>query len=159
MSPDTANTNAPANAVAADTGDEETGILGVYQRSPAWLKLGVLVLVTAVLAVLIAIWHAFYFHWFEVHTGMKNPAGVYYAFWSGFGSDISEATIVVGIFAAWRHHNCHVKGCPRIGRHVLGTAYIACPRHHPDHEGNKRGVSVETIRKAHKRANDRNATK
>src|ERR1019366_5215564 len=37
---------------------------------------------------------------------------------------ISEATIVVGILAAWRHHNCHVQGCPRLGRHVEGTAYI-----------------------------------
>jgi hypothetical protein len=159
VSPDAANTNAPTNAVATDTGDEETGILGIYQRMPTWLKLSVLALAIVVLAVVIAIWRDFYFHWFEVHTGINKESGVYYAFWSGFGSDISEATIVVGILAAWRHHNCHVQGCPRLGRHVEGTAYIACPKHHPGHEGTKRGVSVETIRKAHKQANSRSATK
>jgi hypothetical protein len=35
-------------------------------------------------------------------------------------------------YALVRKHNCHVKGCPRIGRHpVDGTNYIVCQHHHP----------------------------
>jgi hypothetical protein len=61
-------------------------------------------------------------HWLAVHTGTSNEAGPYYAFWSGFGSDLSEAALL-------RKHNCHSRGCWRIGRHVVdGTPW--CDRHH-----------------------------
>lgn len=91
-------------------------------------------------------------HWLAIHTGTDFESGPYYGFWSGFGSDLGEATIVVGIITAYRHHNCHVAGCPRLGQPVAGTPYRACPRHHPAHEGTKRGVSVATIHAAHKEA-------
>lgn len=152
MSQDATNPSAPAQPVADDTSAQEVGILGTYDEVPRWLKLGVALLIIIVLAVLIAIWHDAYFHWFEVRTGMVNESGPIYAFWSGFGSDIGEATLVVGAAAVWRHHNCHVKGCARIGRLVPGTPYLACPKHHPAHEGTKRAVSLETILKAHEEA-------
>jgi hypothetical protein len=88
-------------------------------------------------------------HWIAVHTGTVNESGPYYGFWSGFGSDLGEATIVVGIVGAYHHHNCHVKGCPRLGHQVEGTPYLACPKHHPAHDGSTRGVSHETIKAAH----------
>jgi hypothetical protein len=132
--------------------DQEVGIIADYEGLPSWLKLGVLALIVVVLAVIFAIWHDFYFHWFEVHTGTVQESGPYYGFWSGFGSDIGEATLIVGVGAAWRHHNCHVKGCARLGRPVAGTPYIACPKHHPEHQGYKRGVSRETIHGAHLKA-------
>ena len=35
-------------------------------------------------------------------------------------------------YALLRKHNCHVKGCWRIGRHpVDGTHFITCLHHHP----------------------------
>lgn len=72
-------------------------------------------------------------HWLAVHTGTVNEPGPYYGFWSGFGSDIGEVTIIGGIAAIYVRHNCHVKHCWRIGRHpVEGTAYVTCRRHHPD---------------------------
>lgn len=89
-------------------------------------------------------------HWIEIHTGTVNESGPYYGFWSGFGSDLGELTIVAGILAAYRHHNCHVGGCWRLGKPVEGTAYTACPRHHPAHAGKKRAVSLEAIHKAFK---------
>ncbi len=140
------------NPSVAPTEEEETGVAATYRALPRSLKLGVLVVLVVVLAIIFAIWHDFYFHWFEVHSGTVNESGPYYGFWSGFGSDIGEATIVVGVAAAWRHHNCHVKGCPRLGRPVPGTPYIACPRHHPAHSGSRRGVSLETLLKAHEEA-------
>ena len=142
--------SAPPDAASTALSEEEVGVVAAYEGLPTWLKLGVLALVVVVLAVVFAIWHTFYFHWFQVHTGTINESGPYYGFWSGFGSDLGEATLVVGVGAAWRHHNCHVKGCARLGRSVAGTPYLACPKHHPEHQGYKRGVTRETIHNAHK---------
>ena len=61
--------------------------------------------------------------------GVDDLGGPWYGFWSGFGSDLSEVT---GLFAVayifWRKHNCHAKGCWRIGRHQVGDA-VVCRRH------------------------------
>ncbi len=78
-----------------------------------------------------------YQHWLAIHTGTLNEPGPYYGFWSGFGSDLGEATLVatvfVGITAGIRKVNCHAKGCWRIGHHQLeGTPYHLCSKHHPD---------------------------
>lgn len=89
-------------------------------------------------------------HWLAVHTGTVNESGPYYGFWSGFGSDIGEGSILVGMIAAYRHHNCHVKGCLRLGRQVEGTPYIACPAHHPEHRSRRRSVSLHELLSAHK---------
>jgi hypothetical protein len=85
-------------------------------------------------------------HWLAVHLGiLKAGPDPFYNFWSGFGSDFGEATILTGIVVAYLHHNCHVKGCPLLGHPVEGTPYRACARHHPAHKGTKRGVSAEEI--------------
>jgi nitrite reductase/ring-hydroxylating ferredoxin subunit len=56
-----------------------------------------------------------------------------YNFWSGIGSDITEFAVLGWLYAFLRKHNCHAKGCPRIGRHaVSGTDYVVCRKHHPD---------------------------
>lgn len=130
----------------------ETGLIAEYEGIATWVKLGVLAVIVVAVAVIFGVWHTFYFHWFQVHTGTINESGPYYGFWSGFGSDLGEATIVVGIIATWRHHNCHVKGCARLGRQVPGTPYLACPKHHPDHKGYKRGISLSELHGAHQKA-------
>ena len=77
-------------------------------------------------------------HWFALHTGtLHGGPDVYYNFWSGFGSDLGEATLIsavcVGVYTGMRKVNCHTKGCWRIGHHALeGTPYILCKHHHPD---------------------------
>ncbi len=76
-------------------------------------------------------------HWFAVHTGtLHGGPDIYYNFWSGFGSDLGEATLIsavcVGVYTGVRKVNCHTKGCWRIGHHPLdGTPYILCRHHHP----------------------------
>jgi len=60
------------------------------------------------------------FQWFALH-------GDGYQFWSGIGSG---SPLIAGVYLAWRRHNCHVRGCPRViwkqhGDHSL------CRRHHP----------------------------
>lgn len=56
-----------------------------------------------------------------------DPDG--YNFISG---PLADITLLGGAYALLRHHNCHVKGCWRVGRHpVAGTSYIVCRKHHP----------------------------
>ncbi len=145
--PSTSDTSAPT-ALVEELDAEEAGVIAAYDRVPVQWKIAIFVAVLLTLAIILAIWHAFYWHWFEVHTGI-NGSGPYYGFWSGFGSDLGEATLIAGALAVWRHHSCHVRGCARLGRQVEGTPYLACPRHHPAHKGQRRGISLETLRREH----------
>ena len=126
MSESTAPSTGSEPAADADVvaPTEAARVLEQYDGLSPRIKFGVLVVLVIVLGVIFAGLHSTLFHWFEVHTGTVNESGPYYGFWSGFGSDIGEATLVVGVWAAWRHHNCHVKGCARLGRPVDGTPYV-----------------------------------
>ena len=67
------------------------------------------------------LWHAVRWTW-------HDPDG--YNIISG---PLADITLIGGALAILRRHNCHVKGCWRIGRHpVRGTTYIVCRKHHPD---------------------------
>jgi hypothetical protein len=73
-----------------------------------------------------------FLHWLAIHLGTENEPGVYYGFWSGFGSDVSEFAIILAAIGLFRKHNCHVRGCWRIARHPIeGTPYVVCRKHHP----------------------------
>lgn len=81
-------------------------------------------------------------HWLAVHTGIVDMSGPYYAFWSGFGSDIAEFSLVgaavTGVYQLNRKYNCHQRGCWRIGTHpAAGGQFLLCYRHHPDYQGKK----------------------
>jgi hypothetical protein len=106
------------------------------------------IVVAFVLALVRWWWHPFLVH-LSQETGTSNAASRAYDFWSGFGSDLGEATLLAGLAAAYRHHSCHVERCPRLGKPVDGTPYLACPKHHPDHHGSKRSVSLHIIHRAH----------
>lgn len=92
-------------------------------------------------------------HWFALHTGILNGGpDPYYNFWSGFGSDLGEATLIsavgIGVYTGVRKANCHTKGCWRIGHHALeGTPYILCQHHHPSVPSG--GATHEHILKEH----------
>lgn len=75
--------------------------------------------------------------WLIHFLGIDNPAGRWELFWSGIGSDIGELAIVSAVVGAamgmWHKHNCHAKGCWKIGKHkVEGTDYVTCRTHHPE---------------------------
>ena len=70
-------------------------------------------------------------HWLAVHTGTINESGPYYGFWSGFGSDIGEVTIIAGLIAVYKKHNCEVHRCWRLGRHQTAAGHMVCRRHSP----------------------------
>src|SRR5262249_2841083 len=81
-------------------------------------------------------------HWLAVHTGTDNTSGVYYGFWSGFGSDLAEFGILgaigTGVYQVVKKYNCHEPGCWRVGTHpAAGGQFLLCYRHHPDYQGTK----------------------
>lgn len=64
-------------------------------------------------------------HFLYVWLGLGNASGAPYLFWSGFFGDL---TIFAAVIAHYLKHNCHAKGCPRIGKHQInGTPY--CTKH------------------------------
>lgn len=78
-------------------------------------------------------WHVLQ-HWLAVHTGTVNESGPFYGFWSGFGSDIGEVTILAAVIGMFRHHNCGVHRCLRLGKHEYemdGVTHKLCRKHHP----------------------------
>ena len=103
-------------------------------------------------------------HWFAQHTGLlKAGPDVYYNFWSGFGSDLGEITLVtavcIGVYTGVRKVNCHTKGCWRIGHHALdGTPYILCKHHHP-HVPNQGATHDHILTQHHSYTLDKEAEK
>ena len=86
-------------------------------------------------------------HWLEVHTGTVNEAGPYYGFWSGFGSDLGEATLLGTVFGVYWHKTCHNDKCWRLSHHTTAEGHRLCKKHiamprddlvlhdiHPDHK-------------------------
>jgi hypothetical protein len=85
--------------------------------------------------------------------GLDSGSGPAYLWWSGAGSDLGELALIGALLAIVRRHNCHVRGCPRIGRHlfadqVTGVTYMLCGRHHPGVPGT---VTREAIGAIHAR--------
>jgi hypothetical protein len=81
-------------------------------------------------------------HWLQVHLGIVDEAGPYYGFWSGFGSDIAELSILgatgTAVYQLVKKFNCHSPGCWRVGNHpAAGGQFMLCYRHHPDYLGRR----------------------
>lgn len=56
--------------------------------------------------------------------------GLGYDFWSGIGSG---SPILAGVAVYWRHHNCHIRACPRLTYHPHPDhGHPVCKKHHPD---------------------------
>jgi hypothetical protein len=91
--------------------------------------------------VLLAVFAGTIQHWIAVHTGVEVAGpDKYYNWWSGFGSDLGELTLITAILTpaivAARHHNCATRGCWRLTSHTLtdpqsGIAHRLCHKHHP----------------------------
>jgi hypothetical protein len=116
--------------------------------------IGVSVLPVVVVAAIVAwVVHASLVnHWLAVHTGTVNESGPYYGFWSGFGSDLAEFSILgaigTGVYQLVKKYNCHEPGCWRVGTHpAAGGQFLLCYRHHPDFRG--RRPTHEMIERLH----------
>src|ERR1700688_3544677 len=145
---------APGNGVAPGSGAAPDEGMGPVRK----VVLGaILVLVVVGIALLIAFFGELR-HWFALHTGILHGGpDLYYNFWSGFGSDLGEATLItavgIGVYTGVRKVNCHTKGCWRIGHHRLdGTPYILCKHHHPDVP--TKGASHQHILEQHRKVQE-----
>ena len=74
--------------------------------------------------------------WFRLldFFGIRNEGGYGYGFFSGVGSDLGELALFGAIVGAYRHVNCHIKGCARFAHHeyeIDGVKYKLCRKHHP----------------------------
>jgi hypothetical protein len=92
-------------------------------------------------------------HWLAIHTGTVDEPGPYYAFWSGFGSDIAELGLLSAVattaYQMFKKYNCHEPRCWRIGNHpAAGGRFSLCYRHHPDYRGTK--PTAEIISRLHR---------
>ena len=69
--------------------------------------------------------------------------GPFYNFFSGlFGVLVVGAGVLASAYVNAKRHNCHVKGCWRVGRQqVEGTSFVTCRRHHP--EGKPSAARIE----------------
>lgn len=118
-----------------------------------WLY-NALIVVVLLLAWGIFEWNTTHFglgYWLQVHTGTVNEPGPYYGFFSGFGSDITEITLLGGIIVIGRRFNCHTTRCWRIGRHhVAGGQYLICGRHFRAVTCAPKKVTVEHLQEVHK---------
>jgi len=118
-----------------------------------FVSVGLGILVVAL--ILLAVFFDSIRHWVALHTGIIHGGpDQYYNFWSGFGSDLGEVTLItavsIGVYTGVRKVNCHTKGCWRIGHHPLdGTPYILCRRHHPGVPTH--GASHQHILEQHRR--------
>lgn len=65
-------------------------------------------------------------------NGVTDPTTKHYGFWSGFGSVVVPPLLnllwILPLYF-W-HHNCHQKGCLRIGKHPHKHLKF-CKHHHP----------------------------
>lgn len=95
-------------------------------------------------------------HWLAVVTGTYIPPGQYsefYNFWSGFGSDLMYAGVIIGLIHAWLNSRCHhggtgLHGCRRHGAFPFHH-YKLCKVHHPNVHGD---LTSEHIRKLNKKS-------
>lgn len=67
-----------------------------------------------------AVWHA-------VWHPLSQAGSVFYG---GIGSDLGEVTLVGAVVLAYRHHNCYVPRCLRLGHIDPEHGHPACKRHH-----------------------------
>ena len=127
-----------------------------------WRPIGIVAAAVAVVAGLV-IWLQYarsVGHWLQVHEGIINEPGPYYGFWSGFGSDLAEFSILgaigAGIYQLVKKYNCHEPGCWRIGNHpAAGGQFHLCYRHHPDFQGKR--PTHELIERLHREHLERQA--
>jgi hypothetical protein len=159
MTPDPpATTVNPSTSTSAPLAQNGVGTRNEVETdprpTPKWVRGLLLILLVVGIALIIAFFDALR-HWLALHTGtLHGGPDLYYNFWSGFGSDLGEATLIsavgIGVYTGVRKVNCHTKGCWRIGHHALeGTPYILCRHHHPDVP--TKGASHEHILEQHRK--------
>lgn len=94
-------------------------------------------------------------HWLSHWLGLDDASGPIYLFFSGIFADLTYLSVIGGMAALVRKHQCEVHGCWRMGKHVTEAQHTVCRHHHPElweHDGKLTPWHVFT---AHQDAKDR----
>lgn len=90
-------------------------------------------------------------HFMGVDFDVPYGHWVWYNFWSGFFSCVTIFTaagaITVHSIVSYRHKNCEVHRCWRLGRHTTAAGHYVCRKHHPDDK-----LTAENVLGAHNAA-------
>ena len=70
-------------------------------------------------------WLSQAFSTYVLHVEHNNG----YQWWSGAGSDLTELALLGAVVTHFRHHNCHHKGCWRLGHAHPKHGWPACKHH------------------------------
>lgn len=108
--------------------------------------------VVAVAVIGLAVWAVLLPDDWRNWMGFSSQATDNYAFTSGPGpmllTALGMSTIIAGL---WHAVNCHVDGCPKIGRyHVAGGKFKVCRAHHPEDAVRQRKVSHHHVISLHR---------
>lgn len=88
--------------------------------------------------------------WFLGVYPVPSGTSAMYQLWSGFVPALAVLSLAGGVWSHYKHINCQVRGCPRIGRY-FAAGYRVCHRHHPDPQVGRGGVPRETVIAAQQR--------
>jgi hypothetical protein len=70
-------------------------------------------------------------HWLLHYTGIDTQQSEFYDFWSGIGPVIfGQLPILGAVLLGYRHRNCYVPGCLRLGHTDPEHGHPACRKHH-----------------------------
>lgn len=85
--------------------------------------------------------------WVHIWWITSSATNSFYGIVSGWLGDLG---LLVGLVMYYRKHNCHVKGCPRLGKHSVGDgSLIVCKKHHPLHHDTR--ITPEHVQFHHMR--------
>lgn len=71
-------------------------------------------------------------HAWYVVSGANNESGPTYGSWSGIAGATACFAWIPASIVIYRHHNCEVHRCWRLGRHQTAAGHRVCRPHHPD---------------------------
>jgi hypothetical protein len=93
------------------------------------LLLLTILLVAASVVLIVAFWDGVI-----TFLGVKDEASRWYAFDSGSGAVIlGDLPLLGGLIVLIRHHNCEIRGCPRIQlKRPSAAGHLLCRKHHPE---------------------------
>lgn len=72
-------------------------------------------------------------YWLVHISGIDDPAGRWYLWWSGFEADLTQLALVWALVTFIRVHTCCLKRCVRRNRHLTVDGLGVCSKHfHPE---------------------------
>jgi hypothetical protein len=69
--------------------------------------------------------------WYAI-SGANDEGGPVYGSWSGIAGATACFAWVPASIVIYRHHNCEVHHCWRLGRHQTAAGHRVCRPHHPE---------------------------